>query len=346
MSPATVESDSAESRRELVTGMLRAAGELGPADEVTGLVQIEGGWSRWSHIATARVGGTERRYVVRVKAPYGLFDTEISVEYELFVALQDLDVHTPRVFGMHSDPDNPFGGELFVMEFLSGHAPNLWRAADHKELQEDWAGPRGIARDAVETLARIHAVSADDVPPGVPRIDYADHVAHWKGVYFEHQLVRDPVLEETFAWLESRVPTDPPIALVHGDYRIGNTLIDGGRLTAVLDWELAYVGDVRFDLGYFASEYTAGRHLGPNTPLLGGIAQRDWFLDEYERLTDRPLDRAVVDAYTALGLASLMAMTAVGIQRHRAGTSTDVRRVWARFGLPGMRRELAVLMGW
>jgi aminoglycoside phosphotransferase (APT) family kinase protein len=333
-------------RLSLLTRILREAGELHDDEEVTGVTQLEGGWSRWSHIATARLRDGERRYVVRVKAPFGLFDTEIDVEYDIFKALESVDVPTPRAFGLQESADNPFGGEFFIMDFLSGHAPNLWRAKDHAALQADWGDARGIAQDTVTTLARIHSVGADRLSASLPRLTYPEHVAHWRTQYEEHRLVRDPILEEAFDWLAGRVPDDPPVGLVHGDYRIGNTLIGDGHVTAVLDWELAYVGDVRFDVGYFALEYTAGKHLRPKTSLMGGVADGAWFLDEYERQTGRPLDREVVRTYSALGLASLMAMTAVGIRRYTDGQTTDVRRVWARFGVPGMRQELTQLMGW
>ena len=344
--PTKTDADVATECRSLLTRILRESGELHDDEDVTAIRQLEGGWSRWSHIATARLCEGERRYVVRVKAPYGLFDTDIVVEYDIFKALEPVDVPTPRAFGLQESPDNPFGGEFFVMDFLSGYAPNLWRAKDHTALQADWAGGRGIAEDTVTTLARIHTVDADSLSSSLPRVGYADHVGHWRGQYEENRLVRDPILEEAFDWLAGRVPDDPPVGLVHGDFRIGNALIGDGHLTAILDWELAYVGDVRFDLGYFALEYTAGKHLRPKTSLIGGIAEREWFLDEYERQTDRPLDREVVRTYAALGLASLIAMTAVGVRRYVDGQTTDVRRVWARFGVPGMRQELTQLMGW
>jgi hypothetical protein len=79
---------------------------------------------------------------------------------------------------------------------------------------------------------------------------------------------------------------------------------------------------------------------------MGGVADGEWFLSEYERLTERPLDREVVRTYGVLGLASLIAMTAVGVRRYAERNTTDIRRVWARFGVPGMREELAQLMDW
>jgi aminoglycoside phosphotransferase (APT) family kinase protein len=343
---AQAERDIDAERRSLLTQVLVGAQELNAGEEVTEISQLEGGWSRWSHIAKAAARDGERRYVVRVKAPFGLFDTDLVVEYDLFKMLERTELPTPRVFGLERAPDNPFGGEFFVMEFLPGHAPNLWRAKDHAELRADWQAERRLARDLARHLASIHSVRREQAPDAIPTVTYAEQVGHWRSVYEKNRLVRDPVLEEAFAWLDERAPSDVVVGLVHGDFRMGNTLIDEGHITAILDWELAYVGDVRFDLGYFALEYTAGKHLRPKTSLMGGVAEGEWFFDQYEQLTGRGLDREVVRTYGAVGLASLVAMSHVGVRRFADGRTRDVRRVWARFGIPGMREELAKLMQW
>ena len=108
------------------------------------------------------------------------------------------------------------------------------------------------------------------------------------------------MLEEAFDWLLEQAPAEAREGLVHGDYRIGNTLIDDVTLTAVLDWELVYVGDVRFDLGYLALERSAGKHLRRRVPLMGTFTDEDWFLERYGELTGAPVTaeiaRAVPDA--------------------------------------------------
>ncbi|HEY1510965.1 MAG TPA: phosphotransferase family protein [Solirubrobacteraceae bacterium] len=341
------EPDVAIARRELLTKLLRDAGEIGPRDRVAACDQLEGGWSRFSHVATVRdADSSERRYVVRVKAPYGLFDTDLVVEYDLFQALEPLELPTPRAFALHTELDNPFGGELFVMEFLHGSSANVWRARDHEGLRTDWQGQRGIARDLVTYAARIHSIGSAWAPAGLPRLSFAGQVAAWRDTYEAAGFNRDPVLEEAFHWLLAHQPGEAPTGLVHGDFRIGNMLIDSGRVTAILDWELAYVGDVRFDLGYIATEYMAGKHLRAKTDLLGAVAEREWFFAEYERLTGSELDRDAVLAFSVLGLASLMSMTYKGLRRYVDGQSTDFRRAWARYGLPGMRQEVTALMNW
>ena len=230
---------------------LRRADAAGPRAKVVGLTQMEGGWSRWSHLAQiASTDGTTRRYVVRVKAPHGLFDTDLVAEYNVYKGLEELDLPTPRVFGLHTEPDNPFGGQLFVMEFLDGHSANVWRAGDHTWLQADWEGPRGIASDVVAYAAGIHAIGADHAPEGLPTIAFADQVRRWQREYEESGFNRDPVLEESFHWMLANEPSPVPTALVHGDYRIGNMLVKDARVSAILDWELATLGDPLVDFAY------------------------------------------------------------------------------------------------
>jgi hypothetical protein len=106
------------------------------------------------------------------------------------------------------------------------------------------------------------------------------------------------------------------------------------------------MGDVRFDLGYIATDYMGGKHLRRKTHLLGAVAEREWFFDEYEQASGEALDRDAVRAFSVLGLASLMSMTYTGVGRYMDGSSSDFRRAWARYGLPGMRQELAALMEW
>jgi aminoglycoside phosphotransferase (APT) family kinase protein len=185
------------------------------------------------------------------------------------------------------------------------------------------------------------------VPAGaVPHLGFLDVVDRWQLIYEERHLVRDPVTEDAFRWLRSRVPADEQRGVVHGDFRVGNVLVDDGRLTAILDWELAYVGDVRFDLGYLALERLAGKHLRPVTTLLNAFAETDWFFEQYEQLTGRAVDREVVRTFSVLGIAMLLATHYMGVWMYANGRSRDFRLAWNRFGAIGLRQDLAHLMAW
>jgi aminoglycoside phosphotransferase (APT) family kinase protein len=341
--------EHAADRARAITAALRGAGQLGADEHVSDVSQLSGGWSRHSYIATADLAsGDSRRYIVRVEAPGGVLDTDIAAEYALYHALDDADdIATPSVYYFDETRENAFENRFMVMEHVPGTAANAFRRHDREWLEEDWNGPRAIARDMVENLARLHTFPVDGLPPGtVPALGYLEVVDRWQQVYEEKHLVRDPVTEEAFQWLGERVPADTWTGVVHGDYRIGNALVDQGRVSALLDWELAYIGDVRFDLGYLALERLAGKHLRPRTTMMNAFAEDDWFLGEYSRLTGRPVDRDVIRTFSALGIMMLLATHYQGIWMYANGYSTDFRLAWNRFGVIGLRQDLTRLMEW
>jgi aminoglycoside phosphotransferase (APT) family kinase protein len=123
-------------------------------------------------------------------------------------------------------------------------------------------------------------------------------------------------------------------------------LVDGGRVTGVIDWELAFRGDTRFDLGYASLDYLAGKFVLPGSSLLCAVADRSWFYAEYERLSGRPVDLEVVRTYSALGALMLIAILCTGIRLYVDGRTTDVRQAWNRFAIPGLRQDLTRLLDW
>jgi aminoglycoside phosphotransferase (APT) family kinase protein len=334
-------------RTDAVEAALREAGELEAGDAVQCVEQLPGGWSRHSYIATAaRASGGERRYVVRVKPGGALLETDLGLEYRVYAALDGEQLPTPRVYALVEDEDTPFGGPFIVMEHVDGIAPDMYSRSDQAFLANDWAGSRSIAGDMVEHLARIHQLPPDRLPPDVPQLDFLDVVARWRAVYEDKRLVRDPVVEEAFDWVADRAPGEPWPGVVHGDYRIGNTLIAAGRVRAILDWELVYRGDVRFDLGYLAMPRAAGKHLRARSPLMGTFAEQDWFLDRYAELTRRTVDRDVLRTFQMLGIMMLLATQFTAVWMYARGRTTDFRMAWSRFSFAGLRQDMTGLMRW
>jgi aminoglycoside phosphotransferase (APT) family kinase protein len=320
-----------------------AAVERLVGEPVERLDQLQGGWSRHSYVARLTDGS---RRIVRVRPPGALLDTDLELEYRVYEALEPTTIPTPSVHGLEPSEDTPFGGPFFVMSFVDGSAPNQYGKADRELLAADFEGPRGIATDMVETLAAIHRLDADALPAAVPRLGYREVVARWRAVYEQRRLVRDPVIEEGYAWLEEQAPAQERHGLVHGDYRIGNTLVRDGRLTAVLDWELVHVGDVRFDLGYLALERSAGKHLRRRGPLMGTFADLDWFLGRYGELTGTPVTAQELAPFQMLGIMMLLATQITAVWMHANGRTPDFRMVWARYSFPGLRDDMVRLMRW
>jgi aminoglycoside phosphotransferase (APT) family kinase protein len=330
-----------------VTDALRAGGELGANERVDDVEQLAGGWSRHSYVATARTdSGESRRYVVRVRPAGALLDTDLELEYGLYRHLEEIDVPTPRVFALITDPDSAFDGPFIVMEHIEGVAPDMYKLEDQRRLAEDWAGPRTIARQMVENLARIHGADDGSLPEALPRMDFDDVVARWREVYESRRLVRDPVVEEAFDWVAARAPEPAWPGLVHGDYRLGNVLVEDDRVRAILDWELAYLGDVRFDLGYLAMPRAAGKHLRARSPLMATFADLDWFMERYAELTGRVVDAESLATFQMIGIMMLLATQFTAAWMYDAGRTTDVRMAWSRFSFAGLRQDMVELMGW
>jgi aminoglycoside phosphotransferase (APT) family kinase protein len=309
------------------------------------LTQLAGGWSRHTWVLSHR-SEDRPRYVVRVKPPSGLLSSDLEREYLLYRSLEPLDVPAPATRGIVPDPDTPLGGPFFVMDWLPGDAPNVWAKGDRQRLEAAWAEGPDLARQFVAILAEIHNRAVDDVPFLGQVEAFGDVVARWRSTWEEMRLVRDPIVEEAFRWVLDRPPPSPHLGLVHGDYRIGNMLVAQGRITAVLDWELAYVGDTDFDLGYLSLDYVAGKFLDMGSPLASAVADREWLYTEYERLRGRAVDREVVRTYSALGALMLITILCTGARMYHDGKTADPRMAWNRYAIPGLRQDLTRLMGW
>ncbi len=351
MSQASEDHQTAQTgdRSTALLEVMRSAGSLGDRARVTSLTQLEGGFSRHSWVARVedpdQPEAGERAYVVRVKPHGSVLETSIEQEFRTYEVLADEPLPTPRVHGFEP-VDSPFGGPFFVMDMLPGKSVNVWRRRDRELLEADWSGDRGLAEDFVRYLAAIHAVGADRLDGLVEARDFRQAVEHWQDIWESVRLLRDPVIDEAYAWVLDREPPPVEPCLVHSDYRIGNCLMQDGRLTGVLDWELSFVGDPRFDLGYMSLDYHAGKFTSPGSQLLASVADHDWFYDRYEQLTGQPVDREAVRTFAALGALMLFAIMSTGIKVYADNRSTDVRMVWARFTFPGIRQDLAGLMGW
>jgi aminoglycoside phosphotransferase (APT) family kinase protein len=329
-----------------LTNFLREQGHFGADDVVLSVDQLDGGWSRNTYKAIAKRANVEVKYAIRAEVGGGLTGTPLATEYNIYFDLQSVDVATPNVFGMQNSPTNDFGGQYFVMDYLEGSAPNLWRADAHEPLLKSWEDDKQIARDFVNNLALIHLIPTNKIPRSLENMEFSQLVLKWQRTYEESRLARDPIIEEAFVWLKENPPKPGRQGLVHGDYRMGNVLISGGRVTAILDWELAHIGDVNYDLGYASLQYVAGAHLRSKTNFLAGVAPSDWIWEEYERITGDFVDKEAVRIWSVLTLAALSVMAIIGFDGFQQHKTEDVRRIWSRWALPGLRREMTELARW
>jgi aminoglycoside phosphotransferase (APT) family kinase protein len=135
-----------------------------------------------------------------------------------------------------------------------------------------------LARQCGRILAAIHAIDKSQLPELLvvpPRAQFEQYRAIYDAYDYPH-----PVFEVAFKWLEQRLPDAPALTLVHGDFRHGNLMIGPDGVRAVLDWELAHIGDPAEDLGWicvnswrFGETHKVVGGFGDVADLLAGYAE-------------------------------------------------------------------------
>ncbi|TVT70613.1 MAG: phosphotransferase family protein [Denitromonas halophila] len=165
----------------------------------------------------------------------------------------------------------------------------------------------------VDHLASIHrfdwrsaALTAFDTPAAGTTEAARLGLEHWSRVWEEDSLEEHPVITLARQWLKRNLPVADEIRVVHNDYRNGNFLFneDTREITAILDWELARLGDIHEDLAWvlfpgFASPDEHG------TPLVCGLGTREAFLERYSRASGITVDTEKLHFYTVLNLYKL-----------------------------------------
>ncbi len=262
-----------------------------------------------SNLTYAVSDGT-RTWVLR-RPPLGhVVETahDMGREHRVLAALQGSDVPVPRVDAFCSDPDVN-GAPFYVMERVDGRI--LRTPDDMAGLGPDDA--RRCSIELVEVLARLHAVDYEAVGLsefGRPDGFLARNVARW-GKQWAANKTRDVAeIDELARRLDRALPPSGPAAIIHGDYRLDNTMLandDAGRIVAVLDWEMSTLGDPLTDLGLFLVYW--GTDTGPAVGSSAGIASTTGFLGSDEivaRYADRS-GRSIehLDFYVAFAMYKL-----------------------------------------
>jgi len=277
---------------------------------------------------TYRIVAASGDYVLRRK-PFGkLLPSAHAVdrEYRLLTALHPLDFPVPRPFALCDDPE-VIGAIFYVMEFARG------RAYTNGALPEfDPVTRRSMYEQLVDTLADLHMIDPDLVDLGdfgKPGNYFERQVQRWTRQYRDSETDYIPEMERLIAFLPETLPEQSRTSIVHGDYRIDNVLYDGdGTLTAVLDWELATLGDPLADFSYLAMQWmmpadgTAGL-AGLELPALG-IPTLEEIATRYSERSGVPV-AAKLDWYFAYNLFRLTGIVQGIKKRVIDGTASSAK---------------------
>ena len=223
----------------------------------------------------------------------------------------------PKIVAV-AQPDDGLGDALFA-EWIDGEAlaPKWLRDPAYAAAREALTG------DCAAALARLHRIplaSAADI--ALPGASLAQARAAMFDLYQSYG-VDSPVFDLAFAWLAERMPSTPPTHIVHGDFRSGNLLVGPTGLTAVLDWELAHLGDRHEDLAWICvNAWRFGEWQKP----VGGFGQRDAFYEAYEAAGGATVDRELARTFELWGTLRWGVMCLQMAHAHLTGTVASVER--------------------
>ncbi len=252
---------------------------------------------------------------------------DVLREARLLSALAPTAVRSPEVLAVCDDP-GVIGAPFYVMERIAGEVitDSVPDALDAPEQHSR------IADELIDALVELHAtdwVGAGLEGFGKPTGYLERQLRRFNGLW-EHNRTRElPQFEQVGGWLASRIPESPPATIVHGDYRLGNTMFAAGapaRLIAIFDWEMATIGDPLADVGYMLMQWTEpGDALGKfnlnNVTLRPGFPTRAELTARYEERSGRSVQ--ALDWYVTLALWKAVVFMEGNYKRALAGSTDD-----------------------
>jgi len=252
---------------------------------------------------------------------------DMAREHRVVTALGPTPVPVARTLGLCLDADVN-GAPFYVMEFVRGH---VLRDAAIAEAVLEPAGRRRASESLVEVLASLHDVDVDAVGLGDlgRREGYLSRQLNRWHTQFEGSQVegveRVETVDRVYERLAEAIPTEDGVTIVHGDYRLDNTMLaDDGSVTAVLDWEICTLGDPLADIGllmvYWTEPGDASAVLGGVAPTtVPGFASRAEVRSMYAQRTGREVDE--LDYYVAFGYWKLACILQGVGTRYRGGAA-------------------------
>jgi aminoglycoside phosphotransferase (APT) family kinase protein len=273
------------------------------------------------------------------RPPYAESAHDVLREARLLQALHAAGLRVPRVLATVRDTDM-LGVPFVVLEHVPGHAISR-TVPDELDLPSEHAR---IADELVATLAELHAVNVLNGPLaqiGRPTGYLERQLRRFGAIWTEIATRPVPDLDTVTAWLGEHRPMTTQTTLVHGDYRLGNVLFAPhapARLTAVLDWEMATLGDPLADLGYLCATWADPED--DENPILAlsaatrapGFPTRAQLRERYAQRTGR--DTADHRWYEVLALWKAAIFLEASYRRYLAGNTTDPYFATLRDGIP------------
>lgn len=295
--------------RELAEALTTVLGPvLGDGVAVENLHALTGGASRTTWAFDA-VTGDRRALILRTGPP-----DDVHASMELEAAVQQraaaAGAPVPHILAADNSPA-ALGNPYLICDAIGGETivRRIYRALDD-------AGRERLLHQCAQALAAIHRADhrGIDVPP-------SDQLSEWRA-RLDEMGDTTATFEWAFRWLEANRPAPSSQVLVHGDFRMGNLIVDDTGLAAVLDWELVHVGEVYEDLAWFCIR--AWRFGAPEHHGAGGLGSVEDFLSAYESAAGMALDREAFRWWLTVATLRWGVICRYQAERHLSGQTESV----------------------
>lgn len=244
----------------------------------------------------------------------------LDMEANLFSLARSTGIPEPEIFHVLDERDGI--GEGFIMEWVEGEAL-VAKIARSLEFAED---RKTLARQCGENMAKIHAIDLQKtgLSQHLAEVTPEQFVLETWTKYQEFD-TNQPMLDYSARWLLENLPTVDRLSLVHNDFRNGNLMVRPGEgVVAVLDWELAHIGDPMRDLGWLC---TSSWRFGVAELPVGGFGRREDLFAGYEAVSGKKVDPQHVKFWEVFG-SFWWAVTCLGmVDMYRQGSDASVERL-------------------
>jgi aminoglycoside phosphotransferase (APT) family kinase protein len=286
--------------------------------------RLSGGASQETYRITVRTDDGDRLLCMR-RAPGGIvipaeerMNPGLATEALLMRCARDAGVPEPEVYHVLEPADEL--GEGFVMEWIEGEAlgARIVRSPELAALR-----PR-LAYECGKVLARIHSIDLERTGLGA-KLKPSTPETYVRQTWERYQAFHtpQPMIDYAGRWLLEHLPENPRMALVHNDFRNGNFMVDPDGIVAVLDWEVAHVGDPMRDLGWIC---TRSWRFGNEAKPVGGFGDYADLFRGYEDESGIAVDPAQVKFWEVFG-SFWWAIGCLGMAEHyRVGPDQTVER--------------------
>jgi aminoglycoside phosphotransferase (APT) family kinase protein len=281
------------------------------------LARLSGGASQetWA-FDVCDLAGQPRRLILRrcpIEGPRNQEAIGLATEARLLRSARDCGVLVPEV--IHVCLPHEGLGEAFIMGFVDGEtvARKILRDAAYTNARKVLATQCGSA------LANIHKMPAMDV---LPTSDGLSQLTRYQEIFRGFNVNR-PIIELAFAWLAKTPPKPISSTLVHGDFRNGNLIVGADGLRAVLDWELAHIGDPREDLSWICVN---SWRFGQTHKQVGGFGDLSELLEGYEAAGGQKFAHEDIAWFQALGSLKWAIMCLIMYQAFQTGADPSIER--------------------